>query len=265
MLNSLVERLKADEICVNGWLLGADSYSAEVMALAKWDSVTIDLQHGVHDYSSAVRCLQAMQGRGPVPLARVPWNEPGIIGKLLDAGAWGIICPMVDNAEQARALVNACLYAPLGARSNGPVRAGLYSRPGHYQVQANENVLVLPQIETPEAVDNLEAILDTPGVSGVYVGPSDLALCMGLPPRLDLDQPEILAIYEQICAAARARGKFVGIQNATPQYAARIAQMGFRLLTVASDIALMRSAADGAIALTRSLYADADQGSGQEM
>ena len=252
-MNPLMQRLKAGKACVNGWLMAPNGFVAEVMARAGWDSLTIDLQHGVQDYMSAVQCLQAIHGRGATPLARVPWNEPGIIGKLLDAGAWGIICPMVNTAAQAKALADACLYAPRGARSYGPIRAAFYGSGSPYQSQANDNVIVLPQIETVEAVQNLEEILDVPGISGAYVGPSDLGLAMGLEPRLDREEPEILAIYERILAGTKKRGQFAGIQNLSPAYAARMGKMGFQILTVATDINLMGFAAMEAIKATRGL------------
>jgi len=243
MTNPLMARLKSGKACINGWLTVPDAFVGEVMAQTGWDSLTIDLQHGLHDYRSAVSTLQALHGRPVTPLVRVPWNEPGIIGKVLDAGAWGVICPMVNTAADAKALVDACLYTPQGARSNGPIRAGFYGVANSYQGIANANVLVLPQIETPEAVENLEAILDTPGISGAYVGPSDLGLCLGLPPILDREEPEILAVYERVIAAVRQRGQIAGIQNNTPGYAARMGQMGFQILTVATDVNLMGFAA----------------------
>jgi 4-hydroxy-2-oxoheptanedioate aldolase len=255
MVNPLMTRLRAGDACVNGWLLIPDAFVAEVMAQIGWDSLTIDLQHGLHDYRSAVATLQALHGRGPTPLVRVPWNEPGIIGKVLDAGAWGIICPMINTADEAKALVDACLYAPDGARSNGPVRAGFYGTESPYQGIANANVLVLPQIETAEAVENLEAILDVKGISGAYVGPSDLGLSMGLPPILDRQEPELLAIYERVIAATRARGQVAGIQNATADYGARMAAMGFQIITVATDVNLMGYASMQAVGTTRALIA----------
>jgi 4-hydroxy-2-oxoheptanedioate aldolase len=250
-----LEQLRAGKACVNGWLMVPNAYVTEVMAQTGWDSLTIDIQHGLQDFMSAVSCMQAMKGSEVTPLVRVPWNEPGIIGKVLDAGAWGVICPMVNNAEEAKRLADACLYTPDGSRSNGPFRAGFYGTPGSYQKVANSNVLVLPQIETLEAVDNLEAILDTPGISGAYVGPGDLGMTMGLVPKLDREEPEVLAIYERIVAARRARGQFAGIQNATPAYAARMAAMGFQILTVATDINLMGMAAMQATAAYRDLLA----------
>ena len=255
MANPLMDRLKAGEPCLNGWLMIPSTYTAEMMAQTGWDSLTIDIQHGFQDFMSAVTCMQALKGSPVVPLVRVPWNEPGIIGKVLDGGAWGVICPMINTAEDARRLVDACLYTPQGARSNGPFRAGLYGAPGEYQRSANENALVLPQIETLEAVENMDAILDVPGISGAYVGPGDLGLTMGLEPRLDREEPEVLAIYERIVAATRRRGQFAGIQNMSPEYAARMGAMGFQILTIATDLNLMVVGATRAVAAARHILA----------
>ena len=149
------------------------------------------------------------------PLVRVPWNEPGIIGKVLDGGAWGVICPMVNNAAEAKALASLCLYPPKGKRSNGPIRAGAYGAATPYQKTANDEVLIIPMIETQEAIDNIDAILDVPGISGIYVGPSDLGLSLGLEPRLDREEPQVLKIYEKLSAACKKRGQFAGIHNGT--------------------------------------------------
>ena len=251
MTNKLRTKLEAGEICVNGWSIIPCNFTIEIFAQMGWDSVTIDVQHGLHDYRSMADCIQAMQAHPVTPLVRVPWNEPGIIGKALDAGAWGIICPMINTAADARALVKASLYPPSGARSNGPVRAAAYGGPTPYQEIANDQVLIMPQIETREAVENLEAILDVPGIDGVYVGPSDLGLSMGMAPILDREEPEILHIYERILTETKAREQFAGIQNATSPYGARMASMGFGLVTVSSDGALLGHGARQAIMSTR--------------
>jgi len=251
MVNELKARLKAGRVCVNGWSILPSPFAAELLAQTGWDSITIDMQHGLHDYASAVSCIQAMQAHPVTPLVRVPWNEPGILGKVLDAGAWGVICPMVNTPADAIALTRACLYPPLGRRSNGPVRAAAYGGVTPYQQIANDEVLILPQIETREAVDNLEAILDVPGVSGVYVGPGDLGFSMGLPPILDREEPEILSIYEAIVRETSKRGLIAGVHNTTPTYAARMAAMGFRLVTVGSDSGFLGRAARDAVTATR--------------
>ncbi|MEA3151002.1 MAG: 4-hydroxy-2-oxoheptanedioate aldolase [Gammaproteobacteria bacterium] len=249
--NRLRERLHARKACVNGWLLLPSIHAAEAMAQTGWDSLTIDIQHGLFDYSSAVAALQAMQSYPATPLVRVPVNEPGIIGKMLDAGALGVICPMVNTSADARALVNACLYPPMGARSYGPVRARAYSGATPYHEIANDHVLVLPQIETLEAVRNIREILDVPGVSGIYVGPGDLGFSMGLTPKLDREEPEILTIYETLLAETSSRGLFAGIQNGTATYAAKMIRLGFALVTVATDLACLTTAARDTVAATR--------------
>ena len=125
-MNKLKARLKSGKACVNAWLAIPSGFSAEVMAQCGFDSVTVDMQHGVQDYLSMVQCFQAMDKYPITPLVRIPWNEPGIIGKVLDGGAWGVICPMVNTPAEAKALASACLYPPKGKRSNGPIRASAY-------------------------------------------------------------------------------------------------------------------------------------------
>ena len=203
MSNKLKARLKAGKACVNAWLAIPSGFSAEVMAQCGFDSVTVDMQHGVQDYLSMVQCFQAMNGHPVTPLVRVPWNEPGIIGKVLDGGAWGVICPMVNTAAQAQALASACLYPPAGKRSNGPIRAAMYGEASAYQTIANDEILVIPMIETQEAIDNIDGILDVPGISGIYIGPSDLGFSLGLKPMLDREEP-IFPIYEKLVAARSA-------------------------------------------------------------
>jgi 4-hydroxy-2-oxoheptanedioate aldolase len=250
-MNKLKTRLKAGKACLNSWLAIPSGYSAEVIAQCGFHSVTVDMQHGVQDYMSLVQCFQAMDRHPITPLVRVPWNEPGIIGKVLDAGAWGVICPMVSTPAEAKALVSACLYPPAGKRSNGPIRAGAYGEPGTYQNIANDEMLVIPMIETQEAIDNIDAILDVPGVSGIYIGPSDLGFSLGMKPLLDREEPEILKIYEKLIAAANNRGMFAGVHNLTGAYAARMIKMGFRFVTLNNDSGLMARAARNEIAIAR--------------
>ena len=221
MANKLKQLWRADRTAVNGWLAIPNGFSAEVMAGAGWDSVTVDLQHGVQDYQSMVACFQAMQACPVLPMARVPWNEPGIVGKALDAGAGGVICPMVNTGAEAEAFVRACRYPPAGRRSNGPIRAGLRSAGTAYQAEANEAVLCIPMIETAEALDNLDAILDVPGIDAIYVGPSDLGFSLGLPPVLDREEPAVLDILARLIRETGRRGIAAGIHCGTSAYAAR--------------------------------------------
>jgi 4-hydroxy-2-oxoheptanedioate aldolase len=241
--DSLKKRLMAGKACINAWLMVPSIFAAESVARMGWDSATIDIQHGLVDYLSAVHLIQAVQAVGVTPLVRVPRNEPGVIGKVLDAGAWGVICPMVNTVSDAQALAQACLYPPLGSRSFGPVRARHYGGDRPYHEIANDAIIVLPQIETREAVENIAAILDVPGISGIYIGPSDLGLSFGLKPTLDREEPEVLEIYRRLLGATASRGLIAGIHSATVKYAIKMAELGFAFLTAGSDLGFLAGGA----------------------
>ena len=251
MPNRLKQLWEGGKPAINGWLAIPSGFSAEVMAQAGWDSVTVDLQHGVQDYQTMVACFQAMQSHPVLPMVRVPWNEPGIVGKVLDAGAYGVICPMVNTRAEAEAFVSYCRYPPAGKRSNGPIRAGIYGVGTTYQSTANEEVLCLPMIETQEAVDNLDAILDVPGIDAVYIGPSDLGFSMGLIPILDRDEPVIMDIYQKILDATKKRGLRACVHCLSPAYAKRMVAMGFNLVTLGNDSGLLLGAARAAVKAAR--------------
>ena len=166
--NKLREIIKSGKAIINGWLQIPNSFSAEVMAKQGWDSLTIDMQHGVIDYPNALQMLQAISTTETTPLARVNWNEPGQIMKILDAGCYGVICPMISNKEQAEKFVQACMYPPKGYRSFGPIRALMYAG-ADYGDHANEEILKIAMIETKEALDKLDDIISTPCVYGIYI------------------------------------------------------------------------------------------------
>jgi len=249
--NKVKEAWKAGKPVVNGWLAIPSAFSAEMFSQAGWDSVTVDMQHGVQDYLSCVACFQGMQPSGVTPMVRVPWNEPGIIGKVLDAGAYGVICPMVNTVEEARALVQYSKYPPKGTRSNGPIRAGAYGSSGTYQKTANDEILVIPMIETKQAVENIGAILDVEGIDGIYIGPSDLSFSYGLEPKLDVEDPFILGIYDTLLAECAKRGIAAGLHNGTAEYANRMIGKGFKLVTIANEVGLMVAAAKQAVKVAR--------------
>ena len=251
MANRLKQLWDSGKPAVNGWLAIPSGFSAEVMAQAGWDSVTVDLQHGVQDYMTMVSCFQAMQSHPVLPMVRVPWNEPGIVGKVLDAGAYGVICPMINTRAEAEAFVSYCRYPPAGKRSNGPIRAGIYGVGTTYQATANQEVLCVPMIETQEAVDNLDAILDVPGIDAVYIGPSDLGFSMGLIPVLDREEQVILDIYARILDATKRRGIRACVHCGSPAYAARMIKMGFNLVTISNDSGLLLNAARAAVTAAR--------------
>ena len=240
----------ADRAAVNGWLAIPDSFSAEVMAHQGWDTLTIDLQHGVIDYRSMVTMLQAISTTATVPLVRVPWLEPGILMKALDAGAFGLICPMVNSREDAQRLVAYTHYAPRGARSFGPARALLYGG-SDYPTAANDAIVVFAMIETAQALDQLDAILSVEGLDAIYIGPSDLSLALGCPPVFDDVEPKVAQAIDHILDRARAHGVQAGIHNGRPDVArARIAK-GFRFVTVSSDARILAAGAQDLLAALR--------------
>jgi 4-hydroxy-2-oxoheptanedioate aldolase len=251
MANRVKEIWASGKVVVNAWLAIPSGFSAEVMAQCGFDSVTVDIQHGVQDYQSMVTCFQAMSGQPVTPMVRVPWNEPGIIGKVLDGGAYGVICPMVNTKEEAQNFVQYAKYPPLGTRSNGPIRAGLYGSAGNYQTVANDETLCIPMLETRTAVENMESILDVEGIAGVYVGPSDLGFSYGLVPKLDREEPEILKIYEKLVKECGTRGIYPGIHCSGPAGAARAIDMGFKLVTLLNDSGILATAAKSWVADTR--------------
>ncbi|TXC65560.1 2,4-dihydroxyhept-2-ene-1,7-dioic acid aldolase [Piscinibacter aquaticus] len=227
-----------DQAAVNGWLAIANSFSAETMAHQGWDTLTIDLQHGVVDYPAMVGMLQAISTTATVPIVRVPWLEPGILMKTLDAGAYGVICPMVNTREEAQRFVAYTSYAPKGTRSFGPVRALLYGG-ADYPTHANDTIVRFAMIETAQALDNLDAILSVEGLDAIYIGPSDLSLALGCKPTFDDVEPKVAQAIDHILARAQAHGVKAGIHNGRPDVArARIAK-GFRFVTVGSDARLL--------------------------
>jgi 4-hydroxy-2-oxoheptanedioate aldolase len=251
MANNVKTILASGKAVMNGWLVIPSGFSAEVMAQCGFDSITVDLQHGVHDYQSMVQCFQAMQAHPITPLVRVTWNEPGNLGKVLDAGAMGVICPMINTKRDAEALVSACKYPPLGTRSNGPVRAAMYGPASGYQSTANEETLCIPIIETKTAIENLDAILDVEGIAGVYIGPTDLCFSYGLPPELDVELPQILKIYDELIKKCSKRNIFAGIHCASAAYAARAIGMGFRMTSVMNDGRMLAACAKAVVAQVR--------------
>ena len=239
-----------DKAAVNGWLAVPSGFSAEVMAHQGWDTLTIDLQHGVIDYAQMVGMLQAISSTPTVPLVRVPWLEPGIIMKTLDAGAYGVICPMVNTREEAQRLVACTHYAPQGSRSYGPVRALLYGG-ADYPTEANKTIVAFAMIETAQALDNLDAILSVEGLDAVYIGPSDLSLALGCKPVFDDVEPKVAQAIEHVVERARAHGVQAGVHNGRPDVAlARIAR-GFRFVTVSSDARILAAGSQELLAAMR--------------
>jgi len=256
--NPLRKIFEGGGAAVNGWLSVPSSFSAEVMAHQGWDSLTVDMQHGVVDYAQALHMFTAISTTGVVPLVRVPWLDAGIVMKVLDAGAYGVICPMVNNRADAEAFVSATRYPPHGRRSYGPIRALLYGG-ADYPKFADDTVLAIAMVETAEALDNLDAIMSVPGLDAVYIGPADLSNALGCTPKFDQDEKPVVEAIDAIAAAARRNGIVAGIHNGTPEYARKMIGEGFQFVTIGSDA---RFIAAGARAIVEAMRGAGDGGKG---
>lgn len=255
MLENNLKRIwAAGRPVLNGWLSIGNAFTAEIMATQGYDAITIDMQHGALDYGAALPMLQVLRGYDVTPIVRVPWREPGIIMKALDAGAQGIICPMVNSAAEAAEFVSYTKYPPLGQRSFGPTRATIAYN--GYGLEANVEVLAFAMIETQDGVENLEAIAATPGLAGIYIGPSDLALGTQkgrLAPGFDREEPEMIDLIQHILAVCQANGLRACLHCGTPDYAARAIGWGFDMTTVSGDTRLLAAAASASVGRWREL------------
>jgi 4-hydroxy-2-oxoheptanedioate aldolase len=238
--NRLREIWAEGRAATNCWLAIPSVLSAEIIAHQGWDSLTIDMQHGQADYAAMVAMAAAISATPSVPLVRVPWNNFGDVGRALDAGIYGIICPNVDTAEQAAQFVSACLYPPCGTRSAGPNRATLYGG-SDYMAKANDTILTIVQVESASALASVDKIANVEGLDMLYVGPFDLALSIGRPAGMDSTDPVTLKAIDDILAAAKRAGRKAGIYCTSVDYAKQMIAKGFDLVTVVNDRALIGS------------------------
>ena len=247
MLKNSVKTLWDEDLAATaGWLHLGHSFAAELMSAQGFDAVVVDHQHAPYGMDTALELIGAISRSESAPMVRVAWNDPPEIMKFLDAGALGVICPMVGTAQQALDFVGACRYPPLGYRSYGPTRAALIYG-ADYGSSANSAVLTMAMIETAEGLANLDAILETPHLDGIFVGPSDLNQSLGNGAKLDSLEPEFLAILEQIAVKTRAVGKQAGIFCGSAEYAVQMQQLGYRFLVLSSDSRMLAAAARAAL------------------
>lgn len=245
--NPLRAHLQNGGVALNGWLHIPSTWSAEVMAHAGWDSLTIDLQHGFHSIETAIQMLQVISTTATVPLARVNWNEPGSIMRLLDAGAYGIICPMISTRAECEAFVGACRYPPQGYRSLGPTRARLVAG-ADYADHANSEILAMAMVETAEAVAQIDAIADVPGLDMIFIGPGDLRLSLLAQVGAERIDDVFERALDAILASCARYGLWAGTFTFTPQEARAMIARGFQLVTVKSDSTLLSEYAQQMIA-----------------
>ena len=221
-----------------GYTLGLGSVAAaEQISRLGPDFVFIDTQHGSFGQAQVSLALMAIEAGGSIPMARVARNDYTLIGRLLDEGALGIIVPMVDTAEQAKAAADATHLPPAGTRSWGIGGAGRYG--AEYFDRINDELFVAVQLESIQAVDNAEAIMATPGIDGCWIGPADLALSLGIHPRDAAKDDRHARAIERVVEACHNTGKIPGFAAFTPEDALMRMKQGFRFLTAGTDASFM--------------------------
>jgi len=229
----LPEKFNSDNTAFGCWLKVPSSVSAEIAALSGFDYVCIDMQHGFSDRNDLIPMLQAIQPHSPRAIVRVPSNEPSVIGWALDAGATGVIVPLVNSAEEAEKAVRACFYPSKGNRSMGPTRAERVFGEKYAQ-GVKDSIQCLPMIETLDALNNLESILSVDGVDSIYVGPSDLSVNLGLPKGNNDGNPKFDEALERIINSCEEYNVVPGI-HANSSLVETRQEQGFRVLTVVED------------------------------
>lgn len=251
MRPNLLRQFKAEgRPIVNAWLSIGSSYAAEAIAHQGFDAATVDCQHGMIGFETAITMLQAISTTPAIPMVRPSGLMPSEIMRFLDAGAYGIICPMISTAQDAADLVAACRYPPDGSRSFGPARGMLYGG-SDYLDKANEEIVVLAMIETREGLDNLDSILAVKGLDGIYVGPNDLSLALGHRPENESSVAEVIEAIERIRERTVAMGKIAGIFCSNGPAAALRVRQGFDLVTPGNDAALLRGVMRDAVDASR--------------
>lgn len=247
--NRLRHMLAAKEPIVNAWLSIPSGYIAEGAGHQGFSAVTVDLQHGMIGFETAVTMFQAISATPAVPLVRSPTKDAEGIMHLLDAGAYGVICPMISTAEEAAELVAACRYPPHGNRSFGPARGKLYGGPDYFE-KANDEIFAIPMIETADALENIDAILAVPGVNMIYIGPNDLALDIGETPGAELRPGKTAEAIAHILSRAKAANVPAGIFCGNGAQAQQRLKEGFDLVTPGNDFNTLMGAMSGVIAAT---------------
>jgi 4-hydroxy-2-oxoheptanedioate aldolase len=238
-------RLARPEPFYFSWMTLPGAIVAGQVARLPYEGVCIDMQHGLAGFTDVAAMSPAITAAGKPLVLRILWNDPGLVGQALDAGASAVIAPMVNTPAQAQALVKAAKYAPAGMRSWGGYAAvqaaGLV--PGDYLKEANRRTLVFAMIETEEALGNLDRIAATPGLDGLFVGPNDLSISLGFGLGKDLRIPKLEAAIKTVAAAARKNALVAGAFGGTPENCAFFAGHGFTFIAAATDVGLLAAGA----------------------
>jgi 2-dehydro-3-deoxyglucarate aldolase/4-hydroxy-2-oxoheptanedioate aldolase len=254
--NSVKRKLSDGKKVIGAWCQIASPISAEILAEAGFDVIMIDLEHGPGDILTLVSQIQAMKGNPALPFVRAPWNDFVALKRILDAGVFGVLVPYVNTRAEAEAAVRACKYPPLGIRgiAASPRAAGYGQGSMGYLKRANDEVLVMTAVETPEAVANLDEILQTPGLDGIFIGPMDLSTSMGF--FADPSGPEVQAAIATIEAKVFAAGKFLATVAGNWAQAQKLYERGYGLLLVLADGTALAGLAAERVAQFRKEYGE---------
>ena len=240
--NPIHEAHRAGRAAIGAWVTVPAPTHAEMLGLAGFDAVAIDTQHGLVDFDGCCALLHAISATPAAPLVRVSGNHFAEIGHVLDAGAYGVICPLVNSADDAQRFVAAVRYPPAGARSWGPVR-GLTYGGDDYFARAGDTVIALAMVETRAALDAVDDIVATPGLDGVFVGPNDLSISLGGTPGADWKTGALADALPRIAAAARRAGRIASIWCPHEVMAADMLALGFELVFPGADTLMLRAEA----------------------
>lgn len=239
LASEIKKRLRSGQASLGSWMSMAHPSIAEILAGAGYEWVVVETEHTAIDVSEVLRLIMAIEGAGAIPLVRLAWNDPIQCKAVLDSGAAGVIVPMVNTKADAELAVKAAKYPPMGFRGVGLARAQRYGeRFSEYVSSANDDSLLIVQIEHVDAVRNIEEILSVPGIDGTFIGPYDLSMSMGLPGQID--HPDVVAARRRVLEATKARGVAPGIHLVHPDraavdLAAALAE-GYRFIALGTDI-----------------------------
>lgn len=241
---------------IGGWVGTPVPLVGELLGTLGYDAVAIDLQHAMLGIEACIPILQAISATPAVPLVRVSGNHFAEINKVLDAGAYGVICPLVNSVEDAERFVDAMRYPPRGSRSFGPVRGLLYGGPDYYD-RANETVLALAMVETRQALAIADRIAAVDGIDGIFVGPNDLAISLGLGPGADWKSGALADALKRVVDVGRSTGKMTAIWVPSAEMAADMYALGFNIAFPAADMVMLRAEASRRLAALRATSAPA--------
>ena len=248
--NLAKEKLQRGEPSIGTWISTGDPIVAEILAHAGFDWLTVDMEHNAIDMERLLTCFYAITTTDTVPFVRVPWNDPQVLKRVLDIGAYGVVVPNIKSPEEAELAIRACRYAPEGFRGVGGIRGRFYGGPDYYE-KANEEIAVVLMIEDGEAVRRIAEICNVPGIDALFIGPNDLASSLGVPTGYDNPHPDHKAAVRQVLETGKRFNVPVGIHCGSAEEVNRRIEEGFLWLPIISDARFLTSAVSDALKIVR--------------